>query len=92
MNKDLFSGIAQVKSYLNLKNGMPNLYIFSNCVNMIREIKSYFWGSGESPVKRDDHAMDELRYYLMTRPRPAQEAPSAVTRDINRRIRELKRR
>ncbi len=92
VNKDLFSGIAQVKSYLNLKNGMPNLYIFSNCVNMIREIKSYFWGSGESPVKRDDHAMDELRYYLMTRPRPAHDAPSAVTRDINRRIRELKRR
>lgn len=92
VNKDLFSGVAQVKSYLNLKNGMPNLYIFSNCVNMIREIKSYFWGSGESPIKRDDHAMDELRYYLMTRPRPAHDTPSAVTRDINRRIRELKRR
>ncbi|MDE7158559.1 MAG: terminase family protein, partial [Clostridiales bacterium] len=62
VNKDLFSGIAQVKSYLNQKNGLPNLYVFSSCTNMIREFKGYFWGEGENPVKRDDHAMDELRY------------------------------
>ena len=35
---------------------------------MIREIKGYKWGDGDSPVKRDDHAMDELRYYVMTLP------------------------
>ena len=60
VNKDLFSGIAQVKSYLNRKNGLPDLYIFSNCANMIRELKSYFWGSGENPEKKDDHAMDDV--------------------------------
>ena len=92
VNKDLFSGIAQVKSYLSPNNGLPNLYIFSSCVNMIREIKGYFWGSGECPVKRDDHSMDELRYYLMSRPRPALEEPSEVKRDKNRRIRQLRRR
>ncbi len=68
VNKDLFAGISRVKSYLSRKNGLPNLYIFKNCVNMIREMKGYFWGGGDAPVKRDDHAMDELRYYLMTKP------------------------
>ena len=37
---------------------------------MIREIKQYRWkleGDSEEPIKRDDHAMDELRYYLMYR-------------------------
>ncbi len=93
VTKDVFSGIAQVKSYLNPKNGLPDLYIFNCCPNMIREFKGYFWGSGESPVKRDDHAMDELRYYLMSRPRPPKETEkSDVKRDKERRIRRQKRR
>lgn len=94
VNKDVFSGIAQVKSYLSRKNDMPGLYIFRNCVNMIREFKGYFWGSGESPVKTDDHAMDELRYYLMTKPRPARPVreKTAIEKDMERRIRRLKRR
>ncbi len=94
VDKDVFAGIAQVKSYLNRKNGLPDLYIFKNCVQMIREFKGYFWGNGEAPVKRDDHAMDELRYYLMTRPRPARESveESDISRDKDRLIRKLKRR
>ena len=94
VDKDLFSGIARVKSYLSRKNGLPDLYIFSCCTNMIREIKGYFWGKGDSPEKRDDHAMDELRYYLMTRPKnavPPQEE-SEIARDKMRRIRKLRRR
>jgi hypothetical protein len=52
------------------KDGKPALFIFSSCPMMIREIKEYRWksdGDGEEPVKKDDHAMDELRYYLMYR-------------------------
>ncbi|MDE7454510.1 MAG: hypothetical protein K2M64_01625, partial [Clostridia bacterium] len=45
-------------------DGPPKLYIFSSCVNMIREFKGYLWGNNDAPVKRDDHAMDELRYYV----------------------------
>ena len=71
VNKDLFAGIARVKSYLKGENGVPKLYIFEGCVNLIREIKGYFWGSGDLPKKRDDHALDELRYYLMTKPHHA---------------------
>ncbi len=93
VEKDLFSGISRVKSYLNRGNGLPDLYIFSSCPNLIREIKSYFWGSGDAPVKRDDHAMDELRYYLMSRPKnaPPEEEESAVKRDKERRARKLMR-
>jgi len=68
VNKDMFSGINVVKRYLKTADGKTKLYIFKNCVNLIREFKSYFWGSGDNPVKKDDHALDELRYYLMTKP------------------------
>jgi hypothetical protein len=68
VNKDLFSGINRVKAYLKNSNGERKLFIFKNCVNMIREIKSYYWGNNDAPVKKDDHAMDELRYYIMSRP------------------------
>ncbi len=68
VNKDLFSGIQRVKQYLNLNNGKPNLYIFKTCTNLIRELKSYWWGTGDAPKKYDDHCLDELRYYLMTKP------------------------
>lgn len=93
VDKDLFTGIARVKSYLNRKNGLPNLYIFSSCPNMIREIKGYFWGSGDAPNKHDDHAMDDLRYYLMTRPTatPQPQEESAIKRDKERLMRKLRR-
>lgn len=68
VNKDVFAGIATVKSYLKSANGASRLFIFRNCPNLIREIKSYRWGEGDLPTKKDDHALDELRYYLMTKP------------------------
>ena len=68
VNKDLFSGINRVKSYFKNACGERKLFIFKTCVNMIREIKGYFWGNADAPIKKDDHAMDELRYYIMSRP------------------------
>ena len=70
VNKDLFTGISRVKTYLKNAEGKARLFIFSSCVNLIREIKSYYWGEGDKPVKQDDHALDELRYYIMSRPEP----------------------
>lgn len=64
VNKDMFSGIAKVKELFSQRP--PRIYIFRNCVNLIREIKGYWWGSGDNPIKRDDHALDELRYYVMS--------------------------
>ena len=92
VNKDLFAGIARVKSYLKGENGVPKLFIFNNCVNLIRELKGYFWGEGDVPKKRDDHALDEMRYYLMTKPHnspPAAEL-TAVQRDKERLIRRMR--
>ena len=65
--------------------------MFKNCVNLIRELKSYFWGSGDTPRKVDDHSLDELRYYLMTKPnleKPIIEK-SAIQKDKERLIRKI---
>ena len=68
VNKDLFSGIQRVRSYIKNANGKRKLFIFKNCVNLIRELKGYYWGEGDNPIKKDDHCLDELRYYIMSRP------------------------
>ena len=101
VNKDLFSGISRVKSYLKNAKGESKLFIFSTCVNMIREIKGYWWGNADVPIKKDDHAMDELRYYIMSRPE-AHEPQKLKLNEIqrhkekliaqNRRVRNLTRR
>lgn len=93
VDKDMFSGIARVKSYLNTKNGLPNLYVFKNCVELIKELKGYYWGSGDLPKKVDDHALDEMRYYLMTRPKklPPKMEKTVIQKDKERMIKRLKR-
>ena len=66
VNKELFSGVSRVRRLF--KERPAAIFIFSNCPMMIKELKGYWWGSGDTPVKRNDHAMDELRYYVMSRP------------------------
>ncbi|MDE6373611.1 MAG: hypothetical protein K2L72_03845, partial [Clostridia bacterium] len=92
VNKDVFAGICRVKEYLKRGNGKPDIYIFEGCVNMIAEFTGYYWADGDNPVKKDDHCMDELRYYIMNRPRPPERegCESAVYADKMRRIRRLK--
>ena len=91
VNKDLFSGIERVKRYFNKKKGLPKIFIFKCCVNLIRELKGYFWGSGDNPVKKDDHSLDELRYYVMTKPslemKPT--AKTVIQKDKERLIRKI---
>lgn len=92
VNKDLFSGIQRVKQYLRRSDGVARLFIFKNCINLIREFKSYFWSNSDCPVKKDDHALDELRYYLMHRPDlPKREKkPNIIEKDKERLIKKLK--
>ncbi|MBQ8322557.1 MAG: terminase family protein [Clostridia bacterium] len=92
VEKDLFSGIARVKSYLNVKNGLPNIYIFKTCVHLIEEIKGYFWGSGDTPRKANDHSLDEMRYYLMSRPKktPPKAEKSVIQKDKERMLRRMR--
>lgn len=83
VKKDVWSGIQRVKSYLKLRphsqeeawpQGKPKLFIFKTCPMMIKEIKSYRWkpqpekSTSDEPIKKNDHAMDELRYFIMSRP------------------------
>lgn len=91
VNKDVFAGICRVKEYLKKDNGVPDLYVFDNCRVMIEEFSSYFWSEGDSPVKRDDHCMDELRYFIMSRPQPPkrEEETSVIYADKMKRIRRL---
>ena len=94
VNKDLFAGISRVKSYLKNSKGESRLFIFRNCVNLIREIKGYRWGDKDAPIKKDDHALDELRYFIMTRPDAniEKESLTPVQKDKNKLIHELNRR
>ena len=68
VNKDLYTGIQRVKSLFEQRP--PRIYIFSCCTNLIRELKSYWWGFNDRPKKVDDHALDELRYFVMSQPPP----------------------
>jgi phage terminase large subunit-like protein len=65
VKKDLLIGIQKVKKYICSASGERRLFIFKNCPNLIREIKAYFWGDDDVPIKKDDHCLDELRYYIM---------------------------
>lgn len=91
VNKDLFSGIQRVKSYLKNANGVSKLFIFKTCVNMIREIKGYFWGNADTPIKKDDHSMDELRYYIMNKPqaKEVKQEKTIIQKNKERLIRKL---
>jgi hypothetical protein len=93
VNKDVFSGIQRVKACL-LPDGGRKLFIFEGCTNMIREFKGYRWDAGDTPVKKDDHALDELRYFVMSRPESCTPKPekSAIARDKERLCRRLGRR
>lgn len=89
VNKELFSGIATVKHYLSARP--PMLEIFACCPNLIRELKGYRWGQGDVPVKRDDHALDELRYYLMSHPDLPQKQKEELPRHLKHREALLRR-
>ena len=59
---------------------------------MIREFKSYFWGEGDTPRKKDDHCLDELRYYIMSRPNAPkeEEKKNEIEKHKEKLIRKLK--
>lgn len=90
VNKDVFTGISRVKQYFKEKR----LYIFRNCPHLIRELKGYWWGKDDTPVKRDDHALDELRYFIMSRPKTEKPAHvmTEVEKDKEKLMRRLRRR
>ena len=91
VNKDLFTGISKVRELFASRP--PQVFVFKNCVNFIREIKGYSWGQNDSPIKRDDHAMDEFRYYVMANliNLPPRARPNLLLRHKQRLIRARRR-
>jgi len=62
---DIESGVARVKSFF--KNDI--IFIDKSCKNLIKELESYRYARDrmsknktELPIKKDDHAVDALRY------------------------------
>ena len=93
VNKDMFSGINKVKSYLKDGEGKPHLFIFKSCRNLIEEIKGYWWGDNDLPAKKDDHCLDEMRYYLMNISKQSsfkKTEKTSVQKDKEKLIRKLK--
>ena len=68
--KEIRAGISAVAERLATDaEGRPHLLVHSNCRNLIQEIEGYVWDTRRSkadqpdkPLKKDDHAMDALRY------------------------------
>lgn len=80
-NNEKTAGIDKVKSFLkiNPSTNKPRLFIFEDCLNLIEEISRYRYkeltpnqkglvSEVEEPRKVDDHALDALRYLIMSRP------------------------
>ena len=58
-------GISEVA--LALKRG--DIKICKNCANSIREFSLYRWQNTtakDTPLKENDHAMDDIRYFVST--------------------------
>jgi phage terminase large subunit-like protein len=93
VNKNVLAGISKVKTYLKNIAGQTKLFIFANCTNLIREMKTYRWSGSDSPLKKDDHSLDELRYYIMniSSEKTELQTKTAIQKDKERLIRLMKR-
>lgn len=83
-DKDIVMGIAKVRSWLKTADNYVRLYVTSNCVNTIKEFKSYKYPEkgGDRPVDKDNHLMDALRYVLYTLDQNGGNTDGTVTADI----------
>lgn len=64
-DNDVLNGIRQVGS--KLKEG--RIKICRNCLWSVKEFGLYSWnesGSRDAPIKENDHAMDDIRYFVST--------------------------
>jgi phage terminase large subunit len=64
----VLDGIQRVQNLLAVAgDGRPRLTVDPACVNTINEFESYVWKEGkDEPVKESDHALDALRYYVVS--------------------------
>ena len=67
VDKSVLEGIHRIKGLLceTDQNGR-GLVISSNCENLIAEMRGYLWGNDNKPIKKNDHCLDALRYFVNT--------------------------
>ena len=72
-DKNRIAGKTQIHEYLRQREaGRPRLQIFSNCVNLIKELQGIPLSKTnpeDVDTKAADHAYDALRYMIMSRPK-----------------------
>lgn len=62
-DNDVLTGIRRVSAALR----QDRLFFSEECRDIIREFSLYCWNdkaAGDSPVKENDHAMDDMRYFV----------------------------
>lgn len=80
-NSDVMAGVNRVRNYLRVgKDGKPMWLVTKNCEKLIWEFKRYRkkryanskiaaeHNAPEEPIDRDNHALDDCRYFFMSRP------------------------
>ena len=60
-DKNIIRGIRTLGAALKSEK----VRIHEHCQNMLKEIEGYVWGSGEKPVKQNDHSLDAGRYLAL---------------------------
>jgi PBSX family phage terminase large subunit len=67
-NNDVLDGIGKLTSEMS----KGNIVVLDKCKHLIREIEGYVWDESaakkgdDEPMKKDDHAIDALRYAIAT--------------------------
>lgn len=67
-NNEVLDGIQMTVSEMQ----QGNLFVLEGCKNLIRELETYVWDKkkaergDDEPVKKNDHAVDALRYAIAT--------------------------
>lgn len=91
-DNDRINGWQQLHNRLQFgEDGMPMLYIFRNCRNLIRTLPMMQYDEThveDIDTKLEDHLMDSLRYVLMSRPytpKPRKIAPVNPFDPLNQR-------
>lgn len=107
VNNAILAGINQVRMYLEPREvedkiaypkGKPRLFFFDTCYHMIDEIEELRYSERDQEMPDpncEDHACDDLRYFMMTKPNPAlmDEKPKTLVQlDLERSIRRMRSR
>jgi len=67
VDKSVHDGLHTLKGLFGASDGTKKLFIYEHCTALVSELRGYFWGDNNRPVKKNDHLIDALRYIVMSR-------------------------